>query len=573
MTSPEEIKKNSRYLRGTIQEELQSETAYFSDENATLMKFHGIYQQDDRDLRKERLKAKQEKAWMLMVRSKIPGGDLTAEQYLTHDRVADELGNGTLRITSRQGFQLHGVLKGNLKAVIAQINQSGIMTWGACGDVVRNVVATPAPLNTPAHQEVHRLAHALKDALAARTRAYSEIWLDGERLDSPSSEKETEPIYGETYLPRKFKIGIAIPPCNDIDIYTHDLGYVAHAPRGEVEGYTVLVGGGMGMSHGNQETYPALSKPLFYVRKEDAVAAAIAVVTTQRDYGNRENRKRARLKYLLEVKGLDWFRKEVLSRLDIPTWEPKEVRWESISDPLGWHEQGDDKWFCGVRVESGRIKDEGAIRFKSGFRAIVERFRCPMRLTANHNILFYDLYPEDRLEFDRMLQEYGIPTPETYTAARRISMACVALPTCGLALGESERVFPGVMDEIDAILRELGLQESPLLFRMTGCPNGCVRPYNADFAFVGRAPGKYALFVGGANTGDRLAGLEQKSIALEDIPGKVREYLVEYVSERQNGESFSEYWGRSHQNGAPPHPEQFHVETAERNPRQSNVEE
>jgi sulfite reductase beta subunit-like hemoprotein len=558
----EEIKAESHSLRGTIEETLHREVSHFSEEEYQLLKFHGTYQQDDRDQRVERKRQNLDKAWMFMVRSKLPGGALTAEQYLAHDRIAGDLGNNTLRITTRQGFQIHGVLKGGLQDCIRRINETGLTTWGACGDVVRNTTAPAAPFKDVAHIDAQRLAKELSHTFLAKTRAYAEIWLNGDRLDLDA--KVDEPVYGDHYLPRKFKIGIGIPPRNDVDVYSNDLGYISHVEKGEVRGYTVVVGGGFGMSHGKTETFPVLAKPIFYIAREHAIKAAIAVITTQRDFGNRSDRKRARLKYLIDDRGLDWFREEVISRLGIPVQPAKEVRWDTVSDALGWREQGDGKLFCGVWVEEGRIKDTEERQWRTAFREIAERFQFPIRLTTNCNIIFHDIPPADRAAVTEILIKHGIPKPADLTEVRRLAQACVSLPTCGLGLAESERVFHIALDRIDEILREYSLENEPILIRMTGCPNGCARPYNADIAFVGRAPGKYAFYVGGSVTGERLVGLQEKTISFDDIPGKVRELIDGFVKERRQGENFSSYWGRTHANGPAPHPEQFHLELSAR---------
>jgi len=560
--SVEEIKAQSHALRGDIQNTLLGDASHFSEEEYQLLKFHGTYQQDDRDQRVARKKQNLDKAWCFMVRSKLPGGALTAEQYLAHDRIAGELGNNTLRITTRQGFQLHGVLKGDLKECIHRINQSGITTLGACGDVVRNTVAPAAPLKDEAHLDAQRLAKEISDTFLAKTSAYAEIWLNGERLNGESTDDE--PIYGKHYLPRKFKIGIGIPPRNDVDIYSQDLGFISHQEGGRVQGYTVVVGGGFGMSHGKTETFPALAKPLFYVAREHVIKAAIAVVATQRDFGDRVDRKHARLKYLVNDRGIDWFRSQVLKRLAAPVEPAREVTWDTVSDLLGWHEQGDGKLLCGIWIEEGRIKDAEERRWRSAFREIAQNLGLPIRLTTNCNIIFHDIAPSQKAQLNDILSRHGIPKPEDLTETRRLAQACVALPTCGLALAESERVFHLVLDKIDAILNEFDLRDEPILIRMTGCPNGCARPYNADISFVGRAPGKYALFVGGSITGERLAGLHEKTVALEDIPDCVRELIQEFVYNRQKGETFTSYWGRTHINGAAPTPDQFHVEFASR---------
>jgi sulfite reductase (ferredoxin) len=560
--SVEEIKTESRALRGTIQESLIGEGSHFSEEEYQLLKFHGTYQQDDRDQRTPRKKQNLDKAWMFMVRSKLPGGALSAKQYLEHDRIAGDLGNGTLRITTRQGFQLHGVLKGDLQDCIRRINLSGITTWGACGDVVRNTTGPASPFKDAAHLDAQRLAKEISDTFLAKTSAYAEIWLDGQRMNQETTD--AEPIYGEKYLPRKFKIGIAVPSRNDVDIYSNDLGFISHAENGQVKGYTVVAGGGFGMSHGKIETFPALAKPLFYVAREHVIEAAVAVVTTQRDFGNRTDRKRARLKYLIDERGIDWFRTEVVKRLTVPFEPAREVHWNTVSDVLGWHEQGDGNLFCGIWIEEGRIKDTEERQWRTAFRTIAEQFGFPVRLTTNCNIIFHDIDPAAKDKVTNLLLRHGIPRPEDLTETRRLAQACVALPTCGLALAESERVFHLALDKIDQILKEFGLADEPILIRMTGCPNGCARPYNADIAFVGRAPGKYAFFVGGSFTGERLVGLQEKTITFAEIPGRVRELIEDFVRDRQGNETFSAYWGRTHVNGPTPKPEQFHFEFSQR---------
>jgi sulfite reductase (ferredoxin) len=555
----EEIKAQSHSLRGKITETLQqNEQSHFADEEFQLLKFHGTYQQDDRDQRSARKQQNLDKAWMFMVRSKLPGGALTAVQYLAHDRIAGELGNGTLRITTRQGFQTHGVLKGDLQDCIRRINESGVTTLGACGDVVRNTVAPASPIDNQPHRDAQRLAKEISDTFLAKTTAYAEIWLNGERLEA--AKVESEPIYGTHYLPRKFKIAIAIPPRNDVDVYSNDLGFIAHVEGGETKGYTIVVGGGFGMTHGKIDTYPALAQPLGYVDRSRAIEVAKAVVTAQRDFGNRTDRKRARLKYLLEERGIEWFRDEVRSRLTFDLEPAKRVKWSTVGDLLGWHEQGNGELFYGVWVEEGRIQDSEKAAFRSAFREIAEKLQLPVRLTTNCNLIFHDIEPSQKSEFEGILLKHRIPRLSKLSETRKLAHACVALPTCGLALAESERIFPDVLAEIDKILAEFSLSNEPILIRMTGCPNGCARPYNADIAFVGRAPAKYAMFVGGSITGERLAGLEVKSIHQSDIPAKVRELLEDFVHNRLDGETFSSYWGRTHVNGPAPSPEQFHQE-------------
>jgi sulfite reductase (ferredoxin) len=561
--SVEEIKDESRSLRGSLTQTIESGESHFSDEDLQLLKFHGSYQQDDRDVRIERKRAGLDKAWSFMIRSKIPGGELTAEQYIVHDQVAEDLANGTIRLTTRQGIQFHGTLIGQMKEVIDRIVESGLTTWGACGDVVRNTMACTLPLNTPAHRDVLELSREITEVFLPHSSAYSEIWLDGEKLEL-GKEDADEPVYGKHYLPRKFKMGIAIPPVNDIDIYSQDVGLVPHIEGDQVKEYTILVGGGFGMSHGKKETYPCLAKPLGTVKREQVIEALIAIVQTQRDYGNREDRKQARMKYLIEKKGLDWFREEVTSRVDFDLQDPKKVEFESVSDVFGWNEQGDGKWFLTVYVPQGRVKDTDSCQMRKAFRKISEELKPTVRITPNTNLMFCHIEAKDKAAIDKILEDHGVKSATEMTAAHRMSHACVSLPTCGLGLAESERVFTGVMDEIDGILKELSLEEEPILFRMSGCPNGCPRPYNADFSFVGRAPNKYAFYIGGSHRGDRLVGLQEKTITLDEIPDKVRPYLEKFARDRQAGECFSDYWSRTHVNGAAPHPEQFHVELAAR---------
>jgi sulfite reductase (ferredoxin) len=559
----EEIKAESHSLRGKIADTLQhNDQSHFADEEFQLLKFHGTYQQDDRDERTRRKQQNLDKAWIFMVRSKLPGGALTAAQYLAHDRIAGELGNGTLRITTRQGFQIHGILKGDLQECIHRINESGVTTLGACGDVVRNTIAPAAPIDDQPHRDAQLLAREISDTFLAKTAAYAEIWLNGERLEP--SKTESEPIYGTHYLPRKFKIAIGIPPRNDVDVYSNDLGFIAHVEAGEIKGYTIVVGGGFGMTHGKIDTYPALAQPLGYVDRSRVIEVAKAVVTAQRDFGNRTDRKRARLKYLLEERGIEWFRNEVSSRLTFSLEPPKPVEWNTVGDLLGWHEQGNGKLFYGVWVEEGRIQDSEKAAFRSAFREIAEKLQLPVRLTTNCNLICYNIEPAQKREFEGILAKHRIPHLSKLSETRKLAHACVALPTCGLALAESERVFPDVLAEIDKILAGLSLLNEPILIRMTGCPNGCARPYNADIAFVGRAPGKYAMFVGGSITGERLVGLEEKSIHQSEIPTKVRALLEDFVQSRFDGETFSSYWGRTRVNGPAPKPEQFHQELKQR---------
>lgn len=579
--SVEDIKLASEGLRGTIAEQFaDSSLSHISEDANVLLKHHGSYQQDDRDLRTKLTKEGKDKAWSFMIRSKMPGGRITAKQWLIHDELCTKA-MGNMRLTNRQGIQLHGVLKGGLKEVINNVCHSGLSTMGACGDVVRNTMGPAAPIKDAIHADTQKLTEEISNRFLWRSGAYADIWLDGEKIDpdwikdpevNPEVRAATkaaegdDPIYGKVYLPRKFKIGIAIQPINDADIYSQDVGLVPHVVNGAVEGYTITVGGGFGMSHGQLSTRPFLGQPLFYAKRANVVDAVEAVVTTQRDHGNRTDRKNARLKYTVQTMGIEAFRAEVKRRLPgIKTEASKELTFDTVEDNLGWHEQGDGKLYCAVHVSMGRVADaEGKPQYRSAFAEIAGTLDLPFIVTPNTNLIIADVAPGQKADVDAILAKHGVVHADGMTRARKVAHACVALPTCGLSLSESERVLPGFMDKIDADLRELGLENEPILFRMTGCPNGCGRPYNADFGFVGRAPNKYAVFVGGSIRGNRLAGLEFKSVTGEEIPVKVREFLVAFKAGRKDGEIFADWFARTRTTGEAPAPEQFHIELAER---------
>ncbi len=564
------IKRHSIGLRGEIVETLVAGASHFEDTEYQLLKFHGSYQQDDRDLRRERRKQKLDKAWGMMVRSKIPAGCLTAKQYLMHEGLVDRIGNGAMRLTTRQGIQMHGVAIGDLRELIAAINRSGLTTYGACGDVVRNTVAAAAPLDDVAHRDARALAKEISALTLPRSSGYADIWLNGEKLervDKSKIEVEEDEIYGRNYLPRKFKFGIAVPPSNDVDVYSHDVGLVSHLSEdgAEVAGYTVLVGGGFGMSHGKVNTRPALGKPLAYVPRAHVIDVIKAILKIQKEYGNRKDRNQSRLKYVVADAGIPWFFNAVKQRYAGPLEKPREFHLETVGDQLGWHEQGDGLWFRGVYVAQGRIRDGEKVKARQAFREIAETFGWPMVITPNANLIFHDVPAESKEELDAVLEKHGLVSEQGFSEMKKVAHACVALPTCGLALAEAERVFDGLIEQIDEVLRELGLEDDPLLVRMTGCPNGCARPYNADIAFVGRAPGKYAMYVGGSNSGERMAGLYTQSMMFDDIVPAVKKILQDFVDHRVDGdESFTDYWGRTQPAGVTPGPEQFHVELAER---------
>lgn len=537
----EHIKQASRRLRGQIVEELQQGGSRFSEEQIQLLKFHGTYQQEDRDQRATRKATGEEKAYQFMVRSRIPGGVLTAEQYLTEDELAGKYASGTLRITTRQGIQLHGVLKGDLRATIHDINAALLSTLAACGDVNRNVMACPAPTASRAHARVHEIAHTLAMHLAPRSRAYHEIWIDGEQVETVQEEEELEPIYGSSYLPRKFKIGVAFPGDNCIDIYTQDVGLVACLKGEELTGFTVLIGGGMGMTHGKSATYPRAADPLCYVSVDDVVEVVETIVKIQRDYGDRQNRKHARMKYVVEERGIPWFRAELEQRLGRGVHDPQPLTWHGVEDHLGWHKQGDGNWYLGLFIANGRVKDEGNARLRSGLRAVIAEFRPGIRLTAQQNILLTDIPGSQRRALSKRLAEYGIESDPLRLGIQRFALACPALPTCGLALAEAERVSPALLQQIEQELRALGLENEPLSVRMTGCPNGCARPYMGDIGLVGRTKDVYNIYIGGDQANTRLNTLYAELVHHNDLATTLRPLLSLWRDERQTDEAFGDF--------------------------------
>lgn len=539
----ETLKENSRFLRGTIPQTLASGATHFSGDEGNLLKSHGTYQQDDRDIRQKLLAEKKEPAYSMMVRSKIPGGKMTWEQYLVHDQLADKYGNHTLRLTTRQGIQFHGVLKKNVKAVIRGINEKLGTTLGACGDNVRNVMACPAPFEDRLKMKIFEFAQKISNEFLARSGAYQEIWLDGEKMHLPEPLGE-EPIYGKTYLPRKFKIGIAFPDDNCVDIYSHDLGIVPEIQSGQWNGFNVLVGGGFGMTHGVATTYPRLASPLCFVKPEEVVAICKAIVLTQRDHGNRTDRKRARMKYLIDEKGLSWFRGEVEKRFGKKTENPHPIHWSGIQNHLGWHQTAGGKWFLGLYIENGRIKDEGNFRLKSGLKEAAKKYRMEIYITPQQDLLLHGFQENQKKELETFLKSYGISLPAEISILKKDAMACPALPTCGLAITESERALPAVMDELEQKVTELGLDKQRIMIRMTGCPNGCARPYNAEIAFVGRTTGTYCVYMGGSQGGDRLNFIVEDKVVQKDLAKAVIPYLTLYKNKRRPDEEFGDFCAR-----------------------------
>lgn len=541
LSKVEAVKAASDHLRGTVAEELAGDEPAFTDGAVQVMKFHGIYQQDDRDRRKEARAKGLAKHWQLMIRTRIPGGKVSPEGYMAHDEISQRWGDGTLRITTRQDFQLHGVLKSDAKPSIRAINDALMTTLGGCGDQVRNVMCCPAPLGDTLREDLQRALGDVVAGITPSTGAYHEIWLDGERVEGP----EEEPLYGDTYLPRKFKIAIAPEGDNCVDVYSNDLGMVAMRNQdGGLAGFTLLVGGGLGRTNNKPNTYPAVARPMAFVRPEQAVAAARAVVSVQRDHGDRSDRKHARLKYLLADRGLDWFRDEVQARLDFRLQRPRALRWEPVDDHLGWHRQDDGRWFYGVYVENGRIKDEGEFRLRTALREIVERFRPTLWLTAQQNVILADLDEAARAELPGILAAHGVAASEDLPQVLRGAMACPAIPTCGLAVAESERALPALVRELAAIQEELGLATERISVRMTGCPNGCARPYLGDIGFVGTTLGKYDVFLGGDYEGTRLNTLFARNVPFDGLTDLLRPLLEAYAGERRSAEGFGNWCDR-----------------------------
>ncbi|WP_026234792.1 NADPH-dependent assimilatory sulfite reductase hemoprotein subunit [Calidithermus timidus] len=538
LSKVEYVKIASNRLRGPVDAELHDGSDHFSEEGYQILKFHGIYQQDDRDVRKARRAQGLGPDYSFMIRVAIPGGVLTPEQYLTLDRLADELGNATLRLTTRQAIQYHGVRKGGLKPLVQVLNRNLLTTLSACGDVVRNIVACPAPFADRQRAELYRYAKELSERLKPKTRAYYEIWLDGERA---ASLEENEPLYGDTYLPRKFKIGFAFPGDNCVDVYTQDIGIVPVVGEGGLEGFTLLVGGGLGQSHGAKETHPVLAKPLATVGPEQLFEVVEAIVKVQRDHGRRDDRKYSRMKYLVEAWGLERFKAEVERYVGYALPEARALAWLSGDDHLGWHEQGDGRLFFGLFVENGRVKEN----LRAAIREVVQRFAPEVRLTAQQNLLFVGLDPSNQAAVEAILRNHGVALPGTLPLVVQNAMACPALPTCGLAITESERVMPQVIRELDAVLKRLELHDGPIPHvRMTGCPNGCARPYSAEVGLVGRSLNSYTVYLGGSPLGTRLGQLYLDNVGREEIARRLEPVLEAYKRERLEGEAFGDYCHR-----------------------------
>jgi sulfite reductase (NADPH) hemoprotein beta-component len=536
----ERIKEASDYLRGTLAEGLREEiTGGIVEDDQQLVKFHGMYLQDDRDLRAERTRKKMEKAFAFMIRVRVSGGVLTSAQWLALDQVARDYGNGTMRLTTRQTVQLHGIIKSNLKATMKEIDTALLNSIAACGDVNRNVMCGANPEQGAAHVAALELARTISDHLTPHTPAYREIWLDGEKI-AGGEDEVVEPIYGKTYLPRKFKIVVAVPPSNDVDIFAHDLGYIAVLDdKGGIAGWNVTVGGGMGMTHGEEDTYPRTADVMGFCATKDAVAIAEAVVTVQRDWGDRANRKHARLKYTIEDRGLDFFRAEVMRRAKIELKPAKPFTFTSTGDRYGWSHGANGGSHLTLFIQNGRMHDVAQAKQLSALRQIAYIHDGEFRITPNQNLIIANIPSDKQSEIHWLAKEAGLLAP--WSGLRRNSMACVALPTCGLALAESERYMPDLLTALDASLASHGLSADDIVIRMTGCPNGCARPYLAEIGLVGKGPGRYNLYLGAAYDGSRLNKLYAEDLEHKGIINALDPIFSAYAAGRQKGERFGDF--------------------------------
>lgn len=540
LAANEYIKIRSNYLRGTIKEGLADlSTGSMSEDDQQLLKFHGTYQQDDRDLRANRRKHKLDKAYSFMIRIRVPGGVASPQQWLETDRMATQFANGTIKLTTRQAFQFHGIIKSNLKRTIKEINQTAMDTIAACGDVNRNVMCNPNPYLSSVHAEVLRVSQQISDHLTPATRAYHEIWLDGEKIES--SEEEVEPIYGKTYLPRKFKITVAVPPSNDVDIYANCLSFIAIVENDKLVGFNVAVGGGMGMTHGSEETYPRLADVIGFCTVEQVNDVAEKVVMVQRDFGCRTERKHARLKYTVDDHGPEWFLEKLNEYLGYNLGPVREFKFEDNGDRYGWVEGVNGKFNLTLFIQGGRVLDTPSYPMRTGLREIAKIHDGDFRLTANQNLMIANVSPEKRPEIEKLLEQYGIKDSHLKSGLRLNSLACVALPTCALSLAEAERYLPELLTELEEVIEEAGLRHDAITIRMTGCPNGCARPYISEIGFVGRSPGCYNVYLGGGFAGQRLSKLYRENFPGNEVKSLLGPIIKHYAKERNEGERFGDF--------------------------------
>ncbi|MDD5581401.1 MAG: assimilatory sulfite reductase (NADPH) hemoprotein subunit [Methylobacter sp.] len=536
----ERIKDKSHYLRGTLLQSLNDPlTGALADDDTQLSKFHGIYQQDDRDLRDERRRQKLEPHYQFMVRIRVPGGICTPSQWLEVDRIANTWCNRSIRLTTRQAYQLHGVIKRNLKKTIAEINAALMDTIAACGDVNRNVMCNPNPYQSRLHEDVYEYTRRLSDHFTPRTTAYHEIWLDEELVSS--SRKDEEPIYGKYYLPRKFKTAVAVPPSNDVDLFANDLGFIAIAENDRLTGFNVTAGGGLSMTHGEEATYPRLADVIGYCPKSKTLQVAEEIIKIQRDYGDRTHRKHARFKYTIEDRGIEWLKYELNQRLGWSLEAPRPFLFEHSGDRYGWVEGTNDTWHYTLFIQNGRIADTQDYPLMTGLREIARVHDGDFRLTANQNLIIGRVSANRKSVVDALLDKYRLAATFQQTGLRLNAMACVAFPTCGLAMAESERYLPSLIDKLDVIIKEAGLDNDPILMRMTGCPNGCARSPLGEIGLIGKAPGKYNLYLGAGFHGQRLNKLYRENINEAQILAELTPLLHRYAHERSLGEHFGDF--------------------------------
>ncbi|KGE17709.1 assimilatory sulfite reductase (NADPH) hemoprotein subunit [Paenibacillus wynnii] len=539
----EHIKIESNYLRGALVETLRNPiTGGLPEDDNRLLKFHGSYMQDDRDLRTERDRQKLEPAYQFMLRVVIPGGVMTSAQWLVMDDLAHKYGNGTLRITTRQAFQMHGVLKWNLKKTIRSINDTLMTTLAACGDVNRNVMSNPNPYQSEVHAEVYEWARKVSDHLSPRTPAYHEIWLDGEKVvDSLADGAEVEPIYGPVYLPRKFKIGMAVPPSNDVDVFSQDLGFIAIIEEGKLVGFNVSVGGGMGMTHGDTSTYPQLGRVIGFCRPEQLLDVSEKTVTIQRDYGNRSVRKNARFKYTIDRHGIEWFVSELHERLGWQLEAARAYHFDHNGERYGWVKGTNGKWNLSLYIQSGRIHDEDNNALMTGLREIAKIHTGDFRLTPNQNLIIANVSSTKKGKITELAKQYGLTDGAHHSALRRSALSCVAFPTCGLAMAEAERYLPSLLDKLEVILDKAGLRDEEINIRMTGCPNSCARPALGEISFIGKSLGRYNMYLGAGFAGDRLNKIYKENVDETEILEILEPIIHQYAAERNNGEHFGDF--------------------------------
>lgn len=539
LSQDEHIKEASDFLRGTIKESLVNGlTGALHPDDVKLIKYHGSYQQHDRDVESERRRQKLEPLYQFMLRVRIPGGITHPAQWLVLDELADKYGNGTLKLTTRQSFQIHAILKRHLKPTISAINKAMMTTIATCGDINRNVMCNPNPHQSTLHEEVYALAVQISDYFQPKTTAYEEIWLDKEK---PEGMKDVEPLYTHTYLPRKFKIALTIPPRNDIDVFANDLGFIAIEENGTLKGFNVCVGGGLGSTFGESATYPRLADVIGYVPKEKVIETAETVIAIQRDYGNRVDRKNSRLKYTIDKRGVDWFVTELNNRLGWNLEASRPFKFDTNGDEYGWIKGTNGKWFYTLFVEHGRVRNEKGYELKKALREVAVMLDGDFRLTGNQNLIIGNVEEKDKAAIEQILEQYGVLNNPKLTGLRLSSMACVALNTCGLAFAESERYLPSLIDKLDVIMRKHGLEKDEINIRMTGCPNGCARSSLGEIGFVGRAVGRYNLYLGASHNGDRLNSLYKEMLSEEAILEALDPIIGAYAQERAPGEFFGDF--------------------------------